>query len=91
MFFRCKIENPLFYTFTKDSRFYNGKARKYRQNAHPMRTREQLMGSVSRFSFRKSLQDNVYRLYFIGKLQGQYFGSVRTLFSEFGFFWDEKC
>ena len=40
---RCKFENPLFFTFTKDSRFYNVKARKYRQNPLQIFTRHELI------------------------------------------------
>ena len=43
MLFSCKIENPLFFTFTKDSRFYNRKARKCPQKRVQIFTRHELI------------------------------------------------
>ena len=43
--FLYKIENPLFFTFTKDSRFYNWKARKYLQKPLQIFTRHELIES----------------------------------------------
>ena len=41
--FLYKNENPLFFTFTKDSRFYKGKARKYLQKPLQIFTRHELI------------------------------------------------
>ena len=43
MLLLCKIENPLFYTFTKDSRFYIVKARKCPQKRLQIFTRHELI------------------------------------------------
>ena len=45
MLFSCKIENPLFFTFTKDSRFYNWKARKCPQKRVQIFTRHELINT----------------------------------------------
>ena len=51
----CKIENPLFYTFTKDSRFYIVKARKYR----PKRTPYGCSSDLTYAMFREFLSANL--------------------------------
>ena len=53
--FLCKIENPLFFTFTKDSRFYIGKARKY----HPKRTPYGCSSDLTYAMFREFLCANL--------------------------------
>ena len=40
MLLRCKFENPLFFTFIKDSRFYIAKAQKYPQKQIQISTRQ---------------------------------------------------